>query len=227
MIDILILALFAAFILFRLYTVLGTRTGPEKKTAPQQPYAPSQKSSNVKKKAQNIDGKEPVIDVSFEQTEKGVKGGQRILESFKKKDETFDVPSFLEGAQAAFETILKAFSSSDKKTLKSLLSPHVLSLFIKDIDDRATSHRTLQILIKDLTAEIINARLTSHAMQIDVQFESEQTHTLTSPNSSISKPPIISQEVLMCTDLWTFEKALNTQDPNWILITTEEGNPPS
>jgi len=228
LIDILILALFAVFILFRLYSVLGSRTGPEKKTPSQHgPYGSPQKSSDLKKNRQNVDGKEDVIDVFFEQTEKGVKGGQLILEAFKRKESSFDVPSFLEGAQVAFETILKAFSTSDKKTLKYLLSPHVFSLFIKDIDARKSAHQTLQILIKDLSVEIINARLTPHTMEINVQFESEQTHTLTSPNSSISKPPIVSQEVLMCTDLWTFEKALNTQDPNWILTATEEGNPSS
>ncbi|MBS0186215.1 MAG: Tim44 domain-containing protein [Proteobacteria bacterium] len=225
MIDILILALFAVFILFRLFTVLGSRTGTEKD--PFQEPSPPEKDSNLKKKAKRFFSKEAIIDVPFEQTEKGVKGGQRILESFKKKDSTFNVQEFLEGAQSAFETILKAFSNSDKKTLKSLLSSKVFSLFIKDIEAREEKHQTLQILIKDLNAEILNARLTSHTMEIDVQFESEQTHTTTSPNSSISKPPIVSQEVFMCIDLWTFEKPLNAQDPNWILIATEEGPPSS
>ncbi len=223
MIDILILALFAVFILFRLYTVLGSKTGLEKKP-PHQPFSPAQKTSDLKKKAKSSFGDDTVIDVPFEQTEKGVKGGQQVIESFKKKDSTFHVPEFLEGAQAAFETILTAFAASDKKTLKSLLAPKVFSFFVEDIESRENDHKTLQILIKDLNAEIINARLTSKTMEIDVQFESEQTHTLTTPNSSISKPPIVSQEVLICTDLWTFEKPLNVQDPNWILIATEEGS---
>ncbi|HQS84640.1 MAG: hypothetical protein B7Y25_07000 [Alphaproteobacteria bacterium 16-39-46] len=226
MIDILILALFAVFILFRLYTVLGSKTGLEKKT-PHQPFSPAQKTSDLKKKAKSFFGDDTVIDVPFEQTEKGVKGGQHVLESFKKKDSTFQVHQFLEGAQTAFETILTAFAASDKKTLKSLLAPKVFSFFVEDIEKRENDHKTLQILIKDLNAEIINARLTSKTMEIDVQFESEQTHTLTIPNSSISKPPIVSQEVLICTDLWTFEKPLNVQDPNWILIATEEGSPSS
>lgn len=222
MIDILILALFAVFILFRLFSVLGSRTGTEKDPF-QKSSSPSEKNSNLKKKAKRLFRKESVIDVPFEQTEKGVKGGQGILELFKKKDSTFNVQEFLEGAQSAFETILKDFANSEKSTLKQLLSPKVFSLFVKDIESREEKHQTLQILIKDLNAEILNARLKSHTMEIDVQFESEQTHTVTSPNSSISKPPIISQEVFMCTDLWTFEKPLNAQDPNWILIATEEG----
>lgn len=221
MIDILILAIFAIFILFRLYTVLGTRTGDEKDH-----FSAKESFSNkdLKTKVKKVLKRGNIIDVSFEQTEKDVKGGQEVLNMFKQKDRSFEVQGFLKGAHIAFETILTAFAKSDKKTLKNLLSPEVFELFEKDIETREKAHQNLEILLKDIKGEIMNARLTSKMMEIDVQFESEQTRTFTTRSSSENSPPRISQEVLICTDLWTFKKFIDSKDPNWILSGTHEAH---
>ena len=224
--DIIIIAALAIFVLFRLYKVLGSRTGFEKPFSPSEPterstHEKSPKSQNKAQHKTHDKAQESVIDVNFEQTEADVKGGQDVLDQLKKEDPNFTVPSFLKGAQIAFEAILNAFAACDEGTLKSLLSPKIFSLFMKEVEKRKSSHEELKIRIHDLTAEITDARFVRQFIEIDVAFSSEQTHTFTS--SLTPKTSLPHQEVIGCKDIWTFQRKRSSQDLNWVLINTQEG----
>ena len=231
MVDLIIFALIAVFILYRLYSVLGSRTGTEKKRSnpfEAQPQSEESSSSNVVnirsgKKKKPFFQTDEVIDVPFELTEKNVKGGQKVIDALKKKEADFSVADFLMGAKIAFETILKAYAHADKKTLKALLSSSVMGLFLKNMEERAKKKQSLDITIKDLTAEIMDARQRGQTIELDVQFVSEQTHTMKTPNPDLSQEDIVSQEAQACVDLWTFEREVGSLSPNWTLVATGEG----
>lgn len=232
MVDLIIFAVVAIFILYRLYSVLGSRTGTEKKRSnPFEPFPQSEESSpsnvvdiqSLKKKASSFQPNE-IIDVPFELTEKDVKGGQKVIDAFKKKETDFNVSNFLRGAKVAFETILKSYAQADKKTLKPLLSKSIMDLFLSDMEERAKKKQSLDITIKDLTAEIMDARQKGQKIEFDVQFVSEQTHTVKTPNPDDPQEDITSQEAQACVDLWTFEREIGSSSPNWVLIATGEGS---
>lgn len=230
MVDLIVFALIAVFILYRLYSVLGSRTGTEKKRPnPFSPRSEESSSSNVvdissaKKKKSSLKSRE-VVDVPFEMTEKDVKGGQKVIDALKKKEPDFTVAHFLAGAKIAFELILKSYAHSDKKALKPLLSPTILNLFITDMEKRSKADQSLDIAISELTAEILDARQVGQKIEFDVQFVSEQTHTIKTSKSEHSQEETVSQEAQGCVDLWTFEREIGSSSPNWILVATGEGS---
>ena len=119
--DIIIFAGIAIFLVFRLRNVLGKRTGFEKDITNK--VSPKNDEDNNEQKTQNI----PELNDS-------------IIE-LKKAYETlgnFDHKKFIEGASLAFETIINAFNSGDKKTLKKLLTKEVYLIFEKEINQNNT-----------------------------------------------------------------------------------------
>lgn len=235
LLDILVFALIAAFVLYRLYSVLGTRSGTEKKRP--NPFASSNEASSsqgdpsdnvvdITSRKQKNSGffkqKAEIIDVDYETKEIGVQKGQKILSTIKKIEPTFSVPSFLKGAKAAFEIILQSYAKGDKKSLKPLLAEDVFSAFTQGIEARLKQKETLIIKIQSLTAEITDVVFDekTKGAEITVQFESDQLHTIERSNPTDKEAPLKNQEVLALTDVWTFARTLQSSNPNWVLVKT-------
>ena len=117
--DIIIFAAIAAFIIYRLRSVLGKRTGFQKKTNQQE---------FVKKETKPQQHKIPKLAEN-----------EKKLEVLKMKTSSFDHKVFLEGAKKAFEIIITAFNKGDKKTLKSLVSKDVYTAFENAIDSKSNN----------------------------------------------------------------------------------------
>jgi predicted lipid-binding transport protein (Tim44 family) len=115
MLDLLVFAGIAAFLIYRLRNVLGKRTGFQKKAT----NNPIIKEGSVEKKLiPDLKPNEEKLIIAYEAIE------------------SFDHKNFLEGAKIAFETIIVAFNNADKKTLKNLLTKEVYSSFEKAIDEK-------------------------------------------------------------------------------------------
>ena len=152
--DILIFAAIAAFIIFRLRSVLGKRTGFQKQPTDQNSKI---KEESKEKQTQNIPS---LLD------------NQLKLENVYKKVGNFDHKQFLEGAKKAFEIIITAFNNGDKKTLKNLVSKNVYSAFEKAIDEKLNNPSTqFYSLIID---GIEDAKVENQTISISVNFISEQ-----------------------------------------------------
>ena len=152
--DIIIFAAIAAFIIYRLRSVLGKRTGFQKKPIDQQlvKEQPTQKQEEVK------------IPQLRENEQK--------LEVVYKKIPTFEHRSFLEGAKKAFEIIITAFNKGDKDTLKSLVSKDVFKAFEKAINDGSNNPNSqFYSLVID---GVDDAKVENGNITIGVNFISEQ-----------------------------------------------------
>ena len=110
--DIVIFAGIAAFLIFRLRNVLGKRTGFQKSINEQIKEPPKKTEETKVIKIPELEENFSKLSIAYE-----------VLEDFDHK-------LFLDGAKNAFETIINAFNSSDKKTLKDLLTPNVYKSFI-------------------------------------------------------------------------------------------------
>ena len=150
--DILIFAAIAGFIIYRLRSVLGKRTGFQKELAEQQPK-------------QNKDQETPKKIPSLLDSE--VK-----LEEVYKRVSNFDHRQFLDGAKKAFEIIITAFNNGDKRTLKELVSKDVYTAFENAIDQK-TNNPSSQFysLVVD---GIEKAKVENNIISISVNFISEQ-----------------------------------------------------
>tara|TARA_B100000575_G_scaffold293658_1_gene305794 strand:+ start:4236 stop:4817 length:582 start_codon:yes stop_codon:yes gene_type:complete len=150
--DIIIFAAIAGFIIYRLRSVLGKRTGFQKETNKQTP---------IKKQEDNTTRKIPSL------MDNEVK-----LELIYKQVDNFDHKTFLDGAKKAFEIIITSFNNGDKKTLKNLVSKEVFATFNKAIDDNLNNPSSqFYSLIVDGIEE---AKIENNIIKISINFVSEQ-----------------------------------------------------
>jgi len=150
--DIIIFAVIVVFIIYRLRSVLGKRTGFQTKTNEQQ----------FEKK--QLKQKETIIPQ--------LKENEQKLEAVYKKITSFDHKSFLEGAKKAFEIIITAFNKGDKNTLKGLVSKDVYNAFEKAINEGSNNPNSqFYSLVID---GIDDAKVENGKITIGVNFISEQ-----------------------------------------------------
>jgi len=221
--DIIILAFIAGFLVLRLRRVLGRRDGHEGGYQDQfrdreDPESDTKADDNVvhlPDRAEDVDVAD--IDVSANDPI-----GAGIIQ-VRVADPSFDPAGFAEGAKMAFEMILNAFASGDRKSLKGLLSPDVYKNFDNAISEREAAGEKLEdTLVGIRSSEIVEASMDGHHGVITLKFVSEQISALRdSENNIIDGNP---NEVIDVTDFWTFSRDTRSKDPNWTLIGTESNN---
>lgn len=216
LLDILFLLLLVIFIFYRLFNVLGKHNELEKKSSSWE----SVFSSHLKKKAPTTRKKAyssaSIQEGEFQVTENGVKGGQVIIDQLKKMDDRFTVHSFLEGAQSAFELVLQAYACGDFSSIEAFVAPDVITSFATEVQKRGD--RTYTVDIPELSAEIMDAHMTRTSITLEVKFLSEQKWS----ERDSTNPSYRHDEVLSCTDIWTFERPVKSNNPNWTLVATSE-----
>ena len=193
-IDIILLAMFAGFIILRLRNILGRKTGHQgKKTMSR--YFPR--------------GVEVLKDI---ENNEAIKSGN-IDEEAKKH--------FLKGAESAYEQIVTSFAKGDKKTLKPLLEKQMFSRFEEVIDERNSKkekHETTFIGIK--SAKILEFKKTENIYKVTVNFVSEIITCVKDKNDKViqGSPDVIKT----VNDIWRFSKNMWSQNPTWYLVDTSK-----
>ena len=120
--------------------------------------------------------------------------------------EDFDHKSFLDGAKKAFETIINSFNKGDKKTLKSLLTQNVFKSFEEAIDSKKINSEYQFYSLNIEKVESVEVQ--DGCVRICIKFVSEQF-------KNDDESTVIKKQ-----DTWTFEKAIKSQSPNWLLSST-------
>ena len=190
-IDIILLAMFAGFIILRLRNILGRKTGHQSK--PMNQYFP--KSSEALKDIENNEN---------------IKSNN-VDELAKKK--------FLKGAEIAYEQIITSFAKGDKKSLKNLLEKNMFSRFSEVIDERKKKklkNETTFIGIK--SSKILEFKKIENIYKVTVNFVSEIITCVRDKNNQVleGNPDTIKT----VNDVWKFSKNMWSQDPTWYLIET-------
>lgn len=198
-IDILILAAVAAFLGYRLWSILGTHD-------PDKP---------VKPKAQ-LFSEEADIPVRPTQRHQAFNEGEDEEEPF----DTFNRIEFLEGAEVAFRMIVVAFAEGDKTTLKKLLSKEVYDSFVQAINEREKTKQTLELEVARIVqAEVVKEIESDALMEVTVKFISEQCSvTYDKKGKVLAGNPEQFHEI---TDIWTFTHEKSSQNPNWTVTSTQ------
>lgn len=228
--NILILAV-AVFIFFRLRSVLGTRTGHERRYDPVS--GTTGKEAQAKDNVVPLPGREAKDEpehMSDEETEKVPvwKGYAeedtpvaKGLDEIAAADPGFSPKSFLEGARIAYEMIVTAFAQGDRKSLKPLLSRDVYSGFTQAMDERLSRGETLESRFVGIDkCDLVNAALAGRKAQVTVRILSQMITALRDREGKIIDGD--DKHVSEITDVWTFEREVSSSDPNWKLVATEE-----
>jgi len=186
-IDIILLGMIAGFIILRLRSILGRKTGHESKIYP-----------NFVEKKFSI----PKNDI------KPIKQNLEILEGNNKKE-------FLEGAEIAYETILTSFAKGDLKKLKSLLTATMNTNFSGAIDSRNKEKITSEftfIGIKESSVE--KYEKVKDDLSATVKFVAEVISVKKKDDKIIEGSP---DKIKFVTDIWKFTRNINNKSPNWYL----------
>ena len=190
-IDIILLAMFAGFIILRLRNILGRKTGHQGK--PMNRYFPK--------------GVEVLKDI---ENNEAIKSGN-VDEEVKKQ--------FLKGADVAYEQIITSFAKGDKKSLKPLLSKDLFINFSEIIDERKKkelNYETTFIGIK--SSKVLEFKKIENIYKVTVNFVSEIITCVKDKNNKIieGNPDTIKT----ANDVWKFSKNMWSQDPTWYLVDT-------
>jgi predicted lipid-binding transport protein (Tim44 family) len=208
--DILIFAAIAGFLIVRLWTVLGRRTGHERPRdtilPPQPPLAP-----------RPVPAADPVVSLPPRNVAAPADG--QGLARLKSVDRSFDEAAFLKGARAAFEIIVNAFAKGDTAALQPLLSESVYASFADAIRQRLAQRETLETnLISIKSVEIAGAEVEEATAFVTVKLVSDQTNVTRAGDGSIVEGA--PDQVVEKTDIWTFARTIRSRDPNWTLVAT-------
>ena len=190
-VDIILLAMFAGFIILRLRNILGRKTGHQGK--PISKYFP--KEMEVLKDIENNEA---------------IKTGN-VDEEVKKQ--------FLKGADVAYEQIITSFAKGDKKSLKSLLGKDLFDTFAEVIDERKKKELKYETTFIGLkSSKILEFQKIENIYKITVNFISEIITCVKDKNSKIieGNPDTIKT----VNDVWKFSKNMWSQNPTWYLVET-------
>ena len=210
-IDLILFGMIAAFLVLRLRSILGRRTGFERQAPPYQPPVGPTVTGPV------IDGRAEVPPTTAARPlpDPASPTGQ-TLTRMHSIDHTFDPTAFLDGAEKAFRIIVAAFASGDRATLRGLLSDDTFRAFEQAIAAREAAGQTQVSAIHAMhSATIENAELRGTVASVTVRFVSDQT-SLTQDKDG--HPVTGTDAVTEITDVWTFERDLATRDPVWRLV---------
>lgn len=213
-VDLILFGMIAGFLVLRLRSILGRRTGFER--PPAHPFQGPSQSPNAPPVGPVIEGRaEPVAASDRTLPDPASPVGHALL-AMRGIDHGFDPGAFLSGAEKAFRMIVAAFAGGDRDTLRKLVAEDVYKAFDQAITERERAgHKQVGDVREIPSATIETAELKGTSGQITVKFVSDQ---ISMTVDGMGKPVAGTDAVTEMVDAWTFERDLSAQDPTWRLI---------
>ena len=216
-VEIVILAMIAAFLGLRLYSVLGRRAEHEEEPVPTRfergeagnaPRAVAPPVAELPRRNREIAGFPPAIEQG--------------LREISAADRRFELLTFLEGAKAAYAMVLEAFWRGDREELKQLCDDDVYQSFSAAIDAREAAGETLDnrlIRIEDTLVQ--SASLDGRTARIAVSFVADIASVIRDKDGTVVAGSL--DDAIESRDVWTFSRNVDSADPDWLLDETDEG----
>ncbi len=223
----------AIFVLIRLRSVLGTRTGNERPPV-----------DRIRPRPESRKGEEVVVplyptpqegDEADEAAARAARKFEAELDRYIGKDEelrkalldiaqvdaNFSPKSFLEGAGQAYEMIVTAFANGDRSTLKNLLEKDVYEGFEAAITERENNGQVVEFTFVGLpNIEIVEAELEKRIASVTVRFDAEVVSATKDAEGNLVEGH--EEQVANIADEWTFARNTKNRDPNWKLVATNQ-----
>ncbi len=219
-----VFAVVAIFVVFKLRSVLGARTGAERR--PMDP-TPPQRATDAR--AGNViplatatrTGAAPSAPIDrwkgFAEPGSPVEAG---LDAIASAEPSFGAANFISGARAAYEMVVGAFAAGDLATLKRLLASDVFANFSRAIEARRAAEQKMTTTLVSIDAsDIVDARVAGSTASVAVRFASKLASATLDKVGAVIEGS--TSQVVDHLDIWTFTRQLGARDPNWLLAATE------
>lgn len=215
MLQLLVLAGIAIFLVLRLRSVLGTRDGYERPRETPQGIEEARK-----RKFDVIEGgpDQDIIDHAAEGSD-----AAKALAKMKEREPSFSVSDFLGGARGAYEMILMGFERGELAEIKPFLDDDVYAAFAEVVEDREKKGLKIEaefVGIREMKLHDAEFHEASGTAEISVKFVGDISSVVRDNSGEI----VEGEEGKAKTqkDVWTFERVMGESDPNWILVATGE-----
>lgn len=216
-VEIVILAMIAAFLGLRLYSVLGRRaeheeepvpTRFERKEAGNAPRAVAPPATELPRPQREVSSFAPAIEQG--------------LRDISGADRRFDLLTFVEGAKAAYAMVLEAFWRGDREELRQLCDDDVYASFAAAIDAREAAGEVLDNrLVRIEDTAIHSAVLDGRTARIAVRFVADIAAVTRDKDGNVVAGSL--DDAIESTDIWTFARDVTSAGPDWLLDETDEG----
>ena len=215
--QLLVLAAIAVFLILRLRSVLGTREGYEK---PPLPPAPEADERPRRRDFAVIEGG-PDRDITDHVPEGS--GSARALAAMKNAEPGFSVSDFLHGARGAYEMILMSFEKGDLAAIRPFLAEEVYDTFADVVTAREREGLTVEanfVGLRELTLQSATFERDTREAELTVRFVGELTSVVRNRAGEVVEGS--PTEIRRQRDVWTFARKMGSDDPNWQLVATGE-----
>jgi predicted lipid-binding transport protein (Tim44 family) len=209
-VDLVLLGMIAGFLILRLRSVLGKRTGFERNVAPAPRPGAQQSGRVITVKPEPMAEKPPGRTLPPRESPIG-----QTLARIQAIDSQFSPARFLDGAEGAFRLIVLAFAKGDRPALRPLLTPGMLDLFDSAITEREQANHVQHTTLHSIRAATFeDAQVTGNRASLAVRFVSDQ---VSYTNDATGNTVTGTEAVTEITDVWTFERDLGSRDLAWRL----------
>jgi predicted lipid-binding transport protein (Tim44 family) len=212
LIQLLVLAGVAVFLILKLRSVLGTRDGFEKPPIPLDDLRP--RSPGVAEAESGPD--RDIIDHVPEGSENA-----KALADMKQAEPGFSVSTFLQGGRGAYEMIVTAFDKGELAQIKPFLAADVYDSFAEAVASREAQGLTIQstfIGIREMVLDRVDFDRSTKWAEVSVRFVAELTSVVRDKAGVVVEGS--SSEIKRQRDVWTFARTMGSSDPNWQLVAT-------
>lgn len=212
-IELLVLAGIAVFLILKLRNVLGTREGFEKPPVPRSTEA-------RKPQFEVIEG---TVDRDIVDHVPDGSADAKALAAMKRVDPTFSVTEFIGGAKGAYEMILTAFEKGDLASVRPFLAEDVYDAFAGVVEAREKQGLTVEaeiIGVGETALQSVDYDPATKEAEITVRYTCEMTYLVRDNAGDIveGKPNTIRKQ----KDTWSFARKMDSTDPNWLLVATSD-----
>lgn len=214
LIQLLVLAGIAIFLILRLKNVLGTRDGFEKPPVPMNP-------TETPGPSRDFEVIEGGADTEISDYVPDGSPAAKALAGMKLTEPGFSIREFLEGAKGAYEMILMGFERGDIKEIEAFLAPDVRDSFVDVIGQREDQGLTIEahfVGLREVTLEDASFDRKTGEAEITVRFVGELTSVVRDAEGEIIEGS--PNEIKRQRDVWTFSRVMGADDPNWQLVAT-------
>lgn len=213
LIQLLVLAAIAVFLILRLKNVLGTREGFEKPPLPR-PAAPRSGPA-----FEVIEGG-PDLDIT-DHFDEGTAQAKALAE-MKRIEPSFNVTDFLAGGRGAYEMIVMGYENGDLDDIKPILSEEVFESFVEGVAAREDQGLTIEanfIGVREMTLENVTIDPDTKEAEMTLKFVAELTQAVRNAEGEIIEGSL--EVAKKQKDTWVFSRRMGSDDPNWFLVSTD------
>jgi len=213
LIQLLVLAGIAVFLILRLKSVLGTRDGFEK------PPVPTQAPKKTRPDFEVIEGG-PDRDITDHVPEDSDQA--RELAAMKRVEPEFSLTGFVQGARGAYEMILMGYELGNLDEIQPFLAEDVYETFLAGVaarEDQGLKVEAEFVGVREVSIADVHFDKDTNLAEITMRFVGELTSVVRDEAGDIveGSPNTVKRQ----KDTWTFARTMGSNDPNWLLVATD------